>query len=68
VAERTEHNVRTVIPLIAWRVTADDEVHPIPKLDKTWIVRPFMQGDESHIRTSAARMRPTSDRRNEWSY
>ena len=70
VAEHDDGNgIRTVVPLVGSLVTADGEVHPLPRsLDASWIIRPRIPDDERLIRTSAGRMGPATNRRNDWRY
>jgi hypothetical protein len=60
VAELThEDKTRTVLPLVGWLVTADGEIHPLPRsIDSTWVVRPRTANDEAAIAVSARNLRP----------
>jgi hypothetical protein len=59
VIERLEaDNFRSVMPLAGWQVDDDGELHALPRsLDKAWIVRPQIQGDDRLITTTVQRLR-----------
>ena len=60
VAELKGSDGLTVVPLVAWEVI-DGELFPLPRsLGDDWLVRPMANDDERRIRTTAARMRPTT--------
>ena len=57
---RSENGEITVMPLIGWEVV-NGEVHPLPRsMGAGWIVRPMADGDDRLMRTTAARLRPTT--------
>jgi len=62
-----EDKTRTIYPLVGWLVTADFQVHPLPSLDSSWVVRPRTANDEQMIAASAKRLRPSNSNQN-WSY
>lgn len=61
VTERTQDGVRTVLPLVAWIVTAEGELRPLPlSLGEEWIVRPRTADDDRLLKNSGSRLRPNS--------
>jgi hypothetical protein len=66
VAERVdENNVRSVLPLVGWLVTAEGELRPLPlSLDATWTIRPRRVTEDSRlIDATAVRLRSTTKNR-----
>jgi hypothetical protein len=64
VTERTQDGTRTVLPLVAWLVTAEGELKPLPlSLGDEWIVRPRTADDDRLLKNSGSRLRPHTEQK-----